>query len=42
MGLVNAQYDVSTAISLMTSVINAGLVGISYFIAYKVAGYRIF
>lgn len=42
MGILNAQYDLSTAVSFVTSFTNAGLVLISYFIAYKVAGYRPF
>ena len=42
MGILNAQYDLSTEVSFVTSFTNAGLVLISYFIAYKVAGYRPF
>lgn len=42
MGIVNTQYDMSTAVGLLSSVINATLVIISYYIAHKVADYRIF
>ena len=42
LGILNAQYDLSTAVSFVTSFTNATLVLISYFIAYKVAGYRPF
>ena len=42
LGIMNAQYDLSTAVSCVTSFTNAGLVMVSYFIAYKVAGYRPF
>lgn len=42
MGILNAQYDYATAIGMMTSFVNAGIVMISYWIAYKAAGYRVF
>ena len=42
MGILNAQYDYSTAIGMMTSLVNTSLVMVSYWIAYKVAGYRVF
>ena len=42
LGLMEAQYGVSAAVGLMKSAITAALIGIFYFIAYKVVDYRIF
>lgn len=42
MGLINAQYSVSTAIGLFKSVVSGILISISYYLAYKLADYRIF
>ena len=41
-GLVNANYSLSTAIGIFKSVVSMLLVGTSYYSAYKFAGYRIF
>ncbi len=41
-GLINANYSLSTAISIFKSMVSTVLVGVSYFIAYKFADYRIF
>lgn len=42
MGIEQAQYSVSTAVGLFKSVVSAILIGSSYFLADRVAGYRIF
>jgi putative aldouronate transport system permease protein len=42
MGLINAQYSVATAIGLFKSVISFVLISISYWLAYRLANYRIF
>lgn len=42
MGLLNAQYSVSTAIGLFKSVVSGVLISMSYYLAYKLADYRIF
>lgn len=42
LGITGAQYDLSTAVSLIKSVISAILVSTTYYIAYKKADYRIF
>lgn len=41
-GLLDAQFGVATAVGLFKSVIALVLVSVSYYIAYKVADYRIF
>lgn len=41
-GLVNANYSLSTAIGIFKSLVSAALVSISYWCAYKFANYRIF
>jgi len=41
-GIVNAQYSVSTAIGLFKSVISLFFISLSYFLAYRLANYRIF
>lgn len=41
-GLVDFQYGLSTAVSMIKSVISCILIAISYWIAYRVANYRIF
>ncbi len=41
-GLVNAQFSLSTAVGLAKSVVSFLLIGISYKLANKYAGYRIF
>lgn len=42
MGIVDAQYSFSTAISLFKSVVSLIFIAVSYKIADKVAGYRVF
>lgn len=42
LGFVNAQYSVGAAVGLFKSVISSLLVGLSYILADKLAGYRIF
>jgi ABC-type polysaccharide transport system, permease component len=41
-GLLNAQYGISTAVNLFKSMVSLVLIVISYKLAYKFAGYRIF
>jgi putative aldouronate transport system permease protein len=41
-GMLNAQYSVSTAIGLFKSAISGILISVSYYLAYKLADYRIF
>ncbi len=41
-GFVDAQFGVATAVGLFKSVIAALLIGTSYWLAYRLAGYRIF
>lgn len=41
-GLINAKFAVATAIGLFKSVVSLILISTSYFLAYKVANYRIF
>ena len=42
LGFVKAQYSVGAAVGLFKSVISSLLVGLSYILADKLAGYRIF
>lgn len=42
LGLFDQQYSAAAAIGLFKSVISLGLVGLSYFLAYKYTDYRIF
>lgn len=42
LGIQQAQYSVGTAIGLFKSVVSCVLVGLSYFLADKAAGYRVF
>lgn len=41
-GLGNGQYGVATAVGLFKSVISLVLISVSYFLAYRLANYRIF
>jgi putative aldouronate transport system permease protein len=41
-GVVDAQYSVSAAVGLFKSVISLFLISVSYWLAYRVANYRIF
>lgn len=41
-GLQDAQYSVSTALSLIKSVVSLVFIGVGYYLAYRVAEYRIF
>lgn len=41
-GLMDMQYGVATALGLFKSIISFALVSISYWLAYKIADYRIF
>ena len=41
-GLIDAQYGVATSLGLFKSLISFALVSISYWLAYKIADYRIF
>ena len=41
-GLIDAQFGVATAIGLFKSVVSLVLISISYFLAYRLANYRIF
>ena len=41
LGFVQAQYSVATAVGLFKSLVSGTLVLLSYFLADKVAGYRI-
>ncbi|HEY5562630.1 MAG TPA: ABC transporter permease subunit [Clostridiaceae bacterium] len=42
LGIVDAQYDLATAIGLFKSLVSLVMVSTSYYLAYKVADYRIF
>ena len=42
LGLQNFQYGLSTAVGLFKSLISSILIGLSYFMAYKFADYRLF
>lgn len=42
LGMVQAQYSIGTAVGMFKSVISCILVSLSYFLADKLAGYRIF
>jgi len=42
LGLVDAQYAVATAVGLFKSVVSLIFVSVSYWLAYRLAGYRIF
>ena len=42
LGLQNFQYGLSTAVGLFKSLISSILIGLSYFLAYKFADYRLF
>lgn len=41
-GLIDAQYSVATAVGLFKSLVSLLLISVSYMIAYRFAGYRIF
>ncbi|MEF3305032.1 ABC transporter permease [Paenibacillus sp. GYB003] len=41
-GLIDAQYSVATAVGLFKSVVSLLLISVSYMLAYRFAGYRIF
>ncbi|MFC5401394.1 ABC transporter permease [Cohnella soli] len=42
MGLIDAQFGVATAIGLLKSVVSTMLISVSYYMAYRIANYRIF
>jgi len=42
MGLIDAQFGVATAIGLLKSLVSTVLISISYYMAYRIANYRIF
>ncbi|PYI54643.1 ABC transporter permease [Paenibacillus flagellatus] len=42
MGLQQMQYSVATAVGLFKSVVSLALIGVSYWLAYRFANYRIF
>lgn len=42
MGLIDAQFGVATAIGLLKSIVSTVLISISYYMAYRLANYRIF
>ena len=42
LGFVQSQYSISTAVGLFKSVISCILIGVSQFLAVKIAGYRVF
>ena len=41
-GLMDAQYSFGTAVGLFKSVVSCALIGASYWLANKKAGYRVF
>jgi putative aldouronate transport system permease protein len=41
-GLIDAQYGVATAVGLFKSVVSLTFISLSYFLAYRLANYRIF
>ncbi|MBB6675701.1 ABC transporter permease subunit, partial [Cohnella nanjingensis] len=42
MGLEQAQYSLATAVGLFKSVVSFVLISVSYYLAYRIANYRIF
>ena len=42
LGLVDLQFSLSTAVGLFKSVVSFLLISLSYFLAYKTTGYRIY
>lgn len=42
LGLVQAQFGVAAAVGLFKSVVSTGFITLSYYLAYRFAGYRIF
>jgi len=42
LGLIQAQYGLATAVGLFKSVVSFGLISLSYYLAYRLADYRIF
>ena len=42
LGMIDAQYDLSTAVGLLKSLVSCVLVSLTYYIAYKKADYRVF
>jgi putative aldouronate transport system permease protein len=42
MGLIDAQFGVATAIGLLKSIVSTILISVSYYMAYRIANYRIF
>lgn len=42
MGLLNAQYSISTSVDLLKSIVSFLLISISYYLAYKFSDYKIF
>ena len=42
LGLIDAQYGPATAVGLFKSVISTIFISVSYFLAYKLADYRVF
>jgi putative aldouronate transport system permease protein len=42
LGIQQAQYSIATAVGLFKSIVSCILVAVSYLLAYRVAGYRIF
>ena len=42
MGMIEQQYSISTAVSTFKSLVSFGLISLSYFLADRFAGYRIF
>ncbi|SDO24220.1 putative aldouronate transport system permease protein [Paenibacillus sp. yr247] len=41
-GLIDSQYSVATAVGLFKSIVSLVLISVSYFLAYRLANYRIF
>lgn len=41
-GLEQAQYSLATAVGLMKSIVSVILISVSYYLAYRLANYRIF
>ena len=42
LGIQNAKYSLSTAVGLFKSAVSCALIGTSYYLSYRFAGYRVF
>lgn len=42
LGIQQTQYDIATTVGMIKSVVSLALIGLGYYLAYRLAGYRIF